>query len=294
MRRTAVIAILIIIVLFLFSFGSSFILKNVDLQDQIAIIPISGALVMGNGDGIISQPHMSSDTLVEYIESADANKNVKAIILEINSPGGTALASKEVAHAVKRVNKPVIALIREVGASGAYWVASSSDVIVADEVSITGSIGVIGSYLEFSGLMELYGVDYERLVGGKYKDMGSSYKDLTPEERTLLQKKINLIHELFIQEVKTNRNIPEGEWREGLFYLGSEAKELGLIDVLGGRDKAISIAKERAGIKDAELVVLRQEVPLIDRLRSLATHIGYGMGMSFKFKSDSETQILLQ
>jgi protease-4 len=294
MRRSAIVAILIIIVLFLISFGSSFILKNVDLQDQIVIIPITGALVMSNGDSLISQPHMSSDTILEYIQSADANKNIKAIILEINSPGGTALASKEVADAVKETNKPVIAFIREVGASGAYWVASSSDVIVADEVSITGSIGVIGSYLEFSGLMDQYGVEYERLVGGKYKDMGSNYRGLTSDEKVLLQNKINLIHELFIQEVKKNRNIPEGEWREGLFYLGSEAKQLGLIDVLGGRDDAIRIAKERAGIKDAKLVVLRPEVPLFDRLRSLATHIGYGMGMSFKFKSDSDNQILLQ
>ena len=152
----------------------------------------------------------------------------------------------------------------------------------------------MGIYLEFSGLMEQYGVDYERLVGGKYKDMGTNYKDLTPEERVLLQKKINLIHQLFIEEVKNNRNIPEGEWREGLFYLGSEARELGLIDVLGGRDEAITIAKERAGIKDAELVVLRSEIPLIDRLKDLATHIGYGIGTSLKYRVDSETQILLQ
>ena len=108
--------------------------------------------------------------------------------MEINSPGGSAVASDEIATAVKNAKKPVISLIREVGASGGYWVASASDYIIANRMSITGSIGVISSYLEFSGLMEKYGVGYERLVAGENKDLLTPYKKLEADQKALVQK----------------------------------------------------------------------------------------------------------
>ena len=90
----------------------------------------------------------------------EENKDIKAIVLEINSPGGSAVASDEIASAVKKSNKPTVAVIREAGASGGYWIASSTDHIIANRMSITGSIGVISSYLEFSGLIEKYWVGW--------------------------------------------------------------------------------------------------------------------------------------
>ena len=160
-----------------------------------------------------------STTIAGYLKKAKENPRIKAIVVEINSPGGTVVASKEIAAAVEdaKTKKPVIAWIREVGASGGYWVASSADHIIADEMSITGSIGVLGSYLSFGGLIEDYNVSYERLVGGQYKDAGSPFKDLSAEERELLQERINIIHDAFIRKVAKDRKM--GRLTQVLFHL---------------------------------------------------------------------------
>ena len=144
---------------------------------NVALIPIEG-IITGSGGSYLGSSTISSKSIVEFIEEADKSDNIDAIVLEINSPGGSAVASDEIAEAVKNAKKPVVSFIREVGASGGYWVASASDYIIANRMSITGSIGVISSYLEFSGLMEKYGVGYERLVAGENKDLLSPYTKL--------------------------------------------------------------------------------------------------------------------
>ena len=170
--------------------------------------------------------------------------NIKAILFEINSPGGTAVASEEIVNAVKKSKKYKVAWIRDQGASGAYWIASAADKIVASPLSITGSIGVLGSYLEFSGLLTRYNITYERMVGGKYKDLGTPYRELTDEERILFQRSIDELHDYFMQDVAKNRDIPENKIREiatGMFYTGKQAKELNLVDVLGGKEEALML-----------------------------------------------------
>src|SRR3989338_2223036 len=141
------------------------------LSGNVALIPIDGIILGSDDSEFLFESITSSLDAVELIEKADKNPNIKAIILEINSPGGSAVASEEIAKAVQKTNKTTVAWIREVGASGAYWVASSSDYVIANRVSITGSIGVIASYLEFPGFLEKYNVTYRRLVSGKYKDI---------------------------------------------------------------------------------------------------------------------------
>ena len=115
------------------------------LTANVAIIPIEGVITADSSSSFFDKS-LSSQDIVELIEKADKNPQIKAIILEINSPGGSAVASEEIADAVKKTNKTTVAWIREVGASGAYWVASSTDHIVASKASITGSIGVIASF----------------------------------------------------------------------------------------------------------------------------------------------------
>ena len=132
------------------------------LSGNVALIPIQGVIVGSEDSEFLFESVTSSQDAVEFIEKADKNPSIKAIILEINSPGGSAVASEEIANAVRKTNKTTVAWIREVGASGAYWVASASDKIVASPMSITGSIGVISSYLEFSKLFEKYGVPQRR------------------------------------------------------------------------------------------------------------------------------------
>ncbi|MBI3883795.1 MAG: signal peptide peptidase SppA [Sphingobacteriales bacterium] len=174
------------------------------------------------------------------------------MLFEINSPGGSAVASEEIANAVKKANKTTVAWIREIGTSGAYWVASSSGHIVANRVSITGSIGVIASYLEFPGLLEHYNITYQRLVSGKYKDIGSPFKEMTPEEKAIFQQNLDTIRDYFVSEVAKNREMSKKDVDKianGVFYLGAQAKELGLIDELGGKDEAINYIEKKDGIK---------------------------------------------
>src|SRR3989338_8536572 len=131
------------------------------LSGNVALIPIDGVIIGTEDSGFLFDGVTSSPEAVEFIEKAEKNPSIKAIILEINSPGGSAVASEEIANAVKKVNKTTVAWVREAGASGAYWVASASDHIVASRMSVTGSIGVIASYLEFPGLLERYNVTYQ-------------------------------------------------------------------------------------------------------------------------------------
>ncbi len=251
---------------------------------NVALIPIEG-IITADGGSYLGQGTVSSQDLVDFIQEADENAQIEVILLEINSPGGSAVASDEIANAVKRAQKPIVAVIREMGASGGYWIASSADHVVANRMSITGSVGVISSYLEFSGLMERYGVNYERLVSGDYKDIGTPFRNLEPDEKALLQGKLNRIHDFFIQEVAANRNLPEDNVREiatGEFYLGVEALSLGLVDQLGDRTTAEEYIKETYTIDSIDYVTYQKPVGffemLADVLADFSFNLGQGMG----------------
>ena len=278
---------IVIIGLYLLSLGivTLYNYEKGNFENDIAIIPIKGPITMeGQSLGFGSGDSVSSNTIVSFIKEANNNPSVKGIILEINSPGGTVLASKEIADEVKNSKKPVVAVIREFGASGAYWIASATDYIIADQMSITGSIGVIGSYLEFSGLFEEYGITYQELKAGEYKDAGSPFKPLTPNERAFLQKNINVIHEEFIQTVATNRNMSLENTRDiadGRFYLGTEAKELGLIDAYGNMDEGIKKVEELANISNATTIRYEQEHSIFDVLTGVSAQGAYHFGRGF-------------
>ena len=200
--------------------------------------------------------------------------------MEINSPGGSAVASEEIANAVKKTNKTTVAWIREAGASGAYWVASSADHIVANRVSITGSIGVIASYLEFPGLLESYNVTYRRLVSGKYKDIGSPYREMTPEETAIFQQSLDEIRDYFVSEVAKNRKMSKKDVDKianGLFYLGAQAKELGLVDELGSKDEVVSYIEQKEDIK-ADIVEYKKEKTLLDILSDVMSKQSFFAG----------------
>ncbi|MCS7134422.1 MAG: signal peptide peptidase SppA [Candidatus Pacearchaeota archaeon] len=230
----------------------SILLTPKTARTNVALIRIQGPILSGKNEFVPEATF--SDDIVNLIEEVKKNKNIRAIIFEINSPGGSAVASKEISDAIKEIKKEklTIALIRELGVSGAYWVASACHYIIASPMSITGSIGVTASYLEYSKLLERLNITYQRLVAGKYKDIGSPYKNLTQEERELLQNILDSVHREFVLEIKTNRNLTEEQTKEiakGMFYLGKEAKELGLIDFLGSKKDVIKYIEEKEKIK---------------------------------------------
>ncbi|MBR9700808.1 signal peptide peptidase SppA [Candidatus Woesearchaeota archaeon] len=206
-----------------------------------AIIRVIGPIMGDSAGGIFSEGVTGSSDVVDLLEKARLDNGIKAVIIEVNSPGGSAVASDEIGQAIKALDKPVVAWIREIGASGGYWVASSTDHIVANRMSITSSIGVYGSYLGFSEFIQEWNVTRERFVAGDRKDVGDPFRDISTSDRIYLQGKLDKIHEFFIEEIASNRNMSVEEVRplaDGSFMLGIEAYESGLVDELGGYDEA--------------------------------------------------------
>jgi protease-4 len=265
------IALVVVILVVIFGFLILLIAGIVGLMaaaptGNVALIKVEGVILTA-GDSPFTQT-ASSTQIVRLIEKADKSPLVEAIIFEINSPGGSAVASDEIGTAIKKTNKTTVALIRQVGASGGYWVASATDHIIANRMSVTGSIGAIGSYLGYSGLIQRYNITYERLVAGEHKDLGIPYRELEDDEREILQNVLDKVHEEFIKEVAANRNLELDYVRDistGLFYLGSEAKELGLIDELGGREEAVDYIEETLNIT-AEVSEYRKKKTFFEQL----------------------------
>lgn len=267
-----------------------------NLDGNVAVIQINGPIMAQDGSFLFEEVS-SSDSITRMIRDANEDTKIKAIIFEINSPGGSAVASDEIAAEIKKVNKTTVAWIREIGTSGAYWIASSSDHVIANRMSITGSIGVIASYLDFSGFIEDHNVTYERLVSGQYKDLGSPFKELTPQERVLFQKSLDDIHDYFVEEVAANRNLPVREVERlatGQFFLGKEAKDLGLVDELGSRDEVIAYVEDQIG-EEADFVVYRQQKGLLAALSGVMDEkfffIGKGIGSAFFSESEQPRSI---
>ena len=247
---------------------------------NVALIPING-MITGNGGNYLGERTISSMDITNYIKTAEEDPQIKVILLEINSPGGSAVASDEIASAIKKCKKPTVALIREAGASGGYWIASATNYIIANKMSITGSIGVISSYLEFSGLMEEYGVDYQRLVSGKHKDMGTPLKKLEDDEKIILQNKLDKIHDIFIREIAINRDLSLTKVKElatGEFYLGIEAYELGLVDELGDKYTVEQYIKEELGVEDIDYLIYKKEPGLLNLFGSVFADFSFGIG----------------
>jgi protease IV len=291
-KRTIIIiaAITFFVVMGMFFIGAiSLLLYGTDEpagSGNVAVIPIEGTIVTQGSSSLFGEQLATSEEIVKMIEKADDNPQIKAILFQINSPGGSAVASDEIAQAIKATNKTTVAWIREIGTSGAYWVASSCDIVVANRMSITGSIGVIASYLEFSGLMDDYNITYQRLVSGKFKDVGSPFRPLTSDEEELLQDELDQIHEYFVAEVAANRNLPLSDVRTlatGMFYIGSDAKAKGLVDVLGGRKEAVTSIEERIGTS-ARLVEYRRKPSLMDLFGNVMQESSFYIGRGFAFQ----------
>lgn len=246
---------------------------------NVALIPIEGPIV-SKSDGLFAKSYASSTDIIKLIEKADKDRSIKAIAFWINSPGGSAVASDEIAVAIQKSNKTSVAIIREMGTSGAYWIASSTDHIIAHRASFTGSIGVIASYIEFADLMTEYNLTYRRLVSGKHKDMGSPFKRMTQEEEDLFQESLDDIHEMFIEVVAENRGLSQESVREiatGRFFTAPSAIKLGLVDELGGKEEAKAYFKKELGI-DVKFVEYKKRKSFLSLLGSTATESFYAMG----------------
>ncbi len=222
------------------------------VKEKIAVIYCVGDIVSGKS----SDQNMGSATIVESLRKAKNDSNIKAVVLRINSPGGSALASDVMWREVvltKKV-KPVIVSMGAVAASGGYFIAAPADVIVAQENTITGSIGVFALLVNAQKLIkDKLGVNMETVKFGKYADMGTASRPLTGAEQAILQKYIDKIYNEFINKVAQGRNLtPEqvDSIAQGRVWSGTDAKKIGLVDEFGGLDKAIEIAAKKSNLKE--------------------------------------------
>jgi protease-4 len=237
---------------------------------NIAVIPIQGFIGFSS-PGAFSDV-LSPDTTKGLIQKAALAPNIKAIVFDINSGGGTPVASETIVNAIKGVNKTTVAIIRDIGASGAYWVASAADAIIASKYSITGSVGVRGSFIGYYGLLQRYNMSYERLVSGELKDVGDPFKPMSEAERAILQKRIDEMHMLFLEDVQANRNltsVQRAQISTGNIYLGQEAKALGLVDIVGGDAELEAYLKHTLNLTQLTAVRLEPKKSFWESLPSL-------------------------
>ena len=231
-------------------------------KSGVAWIKIYGVISQDSNSGPFSRP-TGAATIARRIHDAGEDKNVKAIVLDINSPGGTVGSVQNIYGEILKAkkNKKVVALFRDVAASGGFYVAMAADKIVAEPGTITGSVGVIMQASNLEGLFNKIGVKMEPITSGKYKDIGSAYRPMTQEEKDLLQDMVNDTYTQFFEAVKAGRpQVSEAvlrEYTDGRIFTGQRAFNLGFIDKLGGEDEALKLAGELAGIKDPKIIGTR-------------------------------------
>lgn len=209
-------------------------------RGKTAIIQLDGTINTGNGD-IFSTSSITPEKVREF-NSRAMERNADSIIYEWNSGGGTVVASKEIMRAIKSVDVPTVCRFRDIAASGAYLSSLGCDRIVADSASLTGSIGVKSSYLEFSGLLNELDVEYVNITAGKYKEVGSQYQNTSEEDIRILKEKADQVHKEFLYLVESERNLTEEDLEKietGELLLGQEAEEANMVDELGGRRTAV-------------------------------------------------------
>jgi protease-4 len=228
-------------------------------KNKIAVIYADGDIVEGDGD----QDNVGGDKFAEAIRKARLDNKVKAVVLRINSPGGSALASDVMWREVmltKKV-KPIVASMSDVAASGGYYLAMACDTIVAHPNTITGSIGVFGVMANFQGFLNnKLGITIDRVKTGQFSDMPTLTRKLTDYERQTIQQEVQRIYDDFTTKAAQGRNLPVAELRKiaaGRVWSGAEAKERKLVDVFGGLEDAIKLAASRAHLKTGDYRVRR-------------------------------------
>ena len=243
-------------------------------ENQIALIYADGPILPNIDSFLASMPAITPETLKEAFEKARTDDSVRAVVLRVDSPGGSALASDLIWREVMLTQreKPVVVSMGDVAASGGYYIAMAAGTIVAHPSTLTGSIGVFGGKLNMKGFYNKVGLTKEIISHGQNATLYSDYGGFTPTERERVEKMMQTVYKDFVSKAAAGRNKSFGEIDEiaqGRVWTGKQAKALGLVDELGGLDTALSIAKEQAGFADDDevnLIVLPKQKPFLEEI----------------------------
>ena len=235
------------------------LVQSAPIGDKVAVIDVTGTI-------------SRTETIIDQIHQYRDDQGVKAIVLRINSPGGSVAPVQEIHSELKKLEKPIVASMSSTAASGGYYIAAIADEILANPGTLTGSIGVIMQFTKLKGLYEKIGLEQQVVKSGKFKDTGSPLRDLTDEERALLQATLDDVHNQFIDAVFEGRQ--EHLTREdvvaladGRIFSGQQALEHKLVDQLGNLADAIDRAGELGGISGKPKVVRTKRKPsMLERM----------------------------
>lgn len=232
------------------------IVKSGD-ENKIAILQLTGPISdAGDASGFVGPPNsISANRVKKILRSLADEDQVKAVVLRINSPGGAVVASDELYREIVELQKKKVVVVSfgDTAASGGYYIAAGANKIVANPSTITGSIGVIAQFPKLSGLYDKLGIEMRTIKSGEFKDIGSESRDLTDAERQILDQIIMTSYDQFVQAIVDGRKMDEAKVRalaDGRIYSGKQAKELGLVDELGGLETALQHATELAMLEN--------------------------------------------
>ena len=244
--------------------------------DKIAIIEVEGLLMNAKAGGFLQATENPVSKFAQQMEAAERDPRVKAVVLRVNTPGGTVTASDTLYQVVRRfrekTGKPVVASAQEVMASGGYYVACAGDQIVVQPTSVVGSIGVVFETMQFKGALDKLGISAKAIKSGSLKDMGSPFKLLRQDEEKVMQEMVDEYFERFVTVIRERRPVkeaPEGDLSayakdgyvgvySGRVFSGTRAVELGLADRTGLLDDAIDLARDLARSPDAKAIIYRR------------------------------------
>ena len=241
------------------------IATTIGMGDAVGVISLDGVISTAADDYLTSQG-VTPSRVAELLEQAAADPDIKAVVVQINSPGGGVVASNEIYHVLLEFEKPVVAWMGEIAASGGYYIACGADYVFAHPDALTGSIGVISQFINVEDLMDEIGVDVVVITSGPHKDTGSTFREMTEEEKALWQIIIAETYEEFVKVVAQARNLSVEEVRaiaDGRVYTGRQALELGMVDDVGRLNDAIVKAAELGGIEGDPRVIELESMPTL-------------------------------
>ena len=221
-------------------------------SDEIAVVDVKGVII-------------ESEDVVRQLKKFDDDRSVVAIILRVDSPGGSVSASQEIYEEVRKIresNKIIVVSMGSMAASGGYYVSCGATKIVANAGTLTGSIGVISQFMEYDSLMNKIGITMNTIKSGKMKDVGNPYRKMTPEDKEYFQTLMDNVHHQFIAMVQSERKIDHDtlvKYADGRVFTGEQALHLGLVDTLGSFEDAVNYAADLAGIQGKPSIIKEEK-----------------------------------
>lgn len=240
--------------------------ENLGNSQKVAVIYVQGTMLSGSVPAGLG--YATSEEISANIRSALADKSIKAIVLRVNSPGGSPAAAQEIIEEIKKAQTkgvPVVVSMGDSAASAAYYIATPANYIIANPSTVTGSIGVIWVFQNMSAANTKDGIDYQIVKAGEMKDMGSTWRGLNDTEKEYANSVVSEVYEDFVTEVSNGRHINRSEVKalaDGRVYTGARAKQLGLVDGFGNLYDAIDKAAELGNITGEPKIVYMNKVSL--------------------------------